>query len=203
MRTLRPKYDLIHTHQALWEAISTGTGRDLFSKAPILIQPASSGYYGEAAELARTKGFPILRRLVLRNTFFAAISADIEGQWRNLGVPSDRIVRMSSGVNIDHFKPGPSAIERDMPKRPRVVFTGRLHPQKNIDLLLALWPSVVERVPEATLLLIGQGPDRARLEDRARAIEPADSIRFLGAVADPAEHLRRPTSSSCRVWPKG
>ena len=29
LRKLRPKYDLIHTHQGLWEAIATGTGQAL------------------------------------------------------------------------------------------------------------------------------------------------------------------------------
>lgn len=190
LRRLRWSYDLIHAHQALWEAISTGTGRDLFAGAPILIQPASSGYDGEAEELSRTKGFPILRRLILRNTFFAAISADIEAQWRALGVRADRIVRTSSGVDAERFRPGPSGWDADQPKGPRVVFTGRLHPQKNLDLLLDAWPRVVERVPEAVLLLVGQGPDQPRLEERARTIRPVGSVRFVGSVADPAEILR-------------
>ena len=190
LRTLRPKYDLIHTHQALWEAISTGAGRDFFSNAPILIQPASSGYFGEAEELARTKGVSILRRLVLRNPYFAAISADIETQWKKLGVPPEKIFRMASGVDAEQFKPGPSTVEFNLPNRPRVLFTGRLHPQKNIDLLLDAWPGVINRLPNASLLLIGDGPDRARLETKAREAGLLDSLRFLGAVADPAEWLR-------------
>ena len=89
LRRLRPEYDLIHTHQGLWEAIATGTGQayGLLRGAPTLIQPARSGYYGEAEELARTRGFDRLRRLILRNTEFAAISADIEAQWLALRGP--------------------------------------------------------------------------------------------------------------------
>ena len=52
------------------------------------MQPASSGYYGEADELGRTRGSSLLR-LILRNTAFAAISAEIERQWLELGVPED------------------------------------------------------------------------------------------------------------------
>ena len=85
LRRLRPHYDLIHTHQGLWEAVATGLGRRWLNKAPTLVQPASSGYYGEAEELLRTGGAPLLRRAILRNTAFAAISADIERQWRSLG----------------------------------------------------------------------------------------------------------------------
>ena len=86
LRQLRPCYDLIHTHQALWEAVATGLGRRGLGDVPTLIQPASSGYYGEAEELARTRGAAWLRRVILRNTAFAAISADIEREWLELGV---------------------------------------------------------------------------------------------------------------------
>jgi glycosyltransferase involved in cell wall biosynthesis len=189
LRRLRPCYDLVHTHQGLWESIATGLGRDLLRGAPVLVQPASSGYYGEAEEMARTRGFAVLRRLALRNRRFAAISADIERQWRALGVPPDRIVRMASGVDAEHFRPGPSAVEAALPPRPRLVFTGRLHPQKNLDLLLDAWPEVARRTG-ANLILVGDGPDRDRLRERARSLGVADRVHFAGAVADPAEHLR-------------
>lgn len=189
LRRLWPQYDVIHTHQGLWEAIATGLGRDFLRRAPVLVQPASSGYFGEAQELVRTKGFRVLRRLVLRNRQFAAISADIQREWLALGVPPERIVRMASGVNADHFRPGPSALETTLPPRPRVVFTGRFHPQKNLDLLLEAWPAVTART-NASLLLIGWGADRERFEARSRELQIADRVQFIGPVSDPAEYLR-------------
>ncbi len=191
LRKLRPHYDLIHTHQALWESISTGLGRDLFSGAPILVQPASSGYFGEAEEMARTKGFPLLRRLALRNPLFAAISADIERQWLALGVPAEHMIRMASGVDADHFRPGPSTVESSLPPRPRprVMFTGRLHPQKNLDLLIDVWPEVW-RQTGANLFLVGEGPERDSLAAQARSLAVSDHVHFTGPVSDPAETLR-------------
>ena len=191
LRKLRPEYDLIHTHQGLWEAISTGLGRDWLRGAVVLIQPASSGYYGEAEELQRTRGFPMLRRAILRNRAFAAISADIEGQWIALGVPPGRMVRMASGVDSDHFRPGPAdlTVERSMPPRPRVIFTGRLHPQKNLGLLLDAWPGVA-RATGASLILVGQGPERERLLEKARALGLGDRFHLAGGFDDPAAHLR-------------
>ena len=189
LRRLRPEYDVIHTHQGLWEAIAVGLGRDAFSGAPILIQPASSGYYGEAQEMARTKGFRFLRAMALRNRLFAAISADIEKEWKALGVPSERIVRMASGVDAERFQPGSSALEATLPPRPRVMFTGRLHPQKNLDLLIEIWPEVARRTG-ATLMLVGDGPERGRLEARCCELGIAAQVVFTGAVADPADSLR-------------
>jgi glycosyltransferase involved in cell wall biosynthesis len=189
LRRLRAEYDIIHTHQGLWEAIATGLGRDWLRGAPVLVQPASSGYYGEAEELARTRGFGALRRLAIRNPYFAAISADIARQWQALGVPAERIFRTASGVDANHFRPGPSALESELPARPRVVYTGRLHPQKNLDRLLAACPAVVEKT-RASLILIGWGPDRERLENQAEKLGVTPFVKFIGPINDPAEYLR-------------
>ncbi len=191
LRRLRPEYDLIHAHQGLWEAIATGVGRPLLAGAPTLIQPASSGYYGEAEELARTRGFPILRRAILRNTAFAAISLDIERQWLALGVPPSKLGRMASGVDAAHFRPGPAGpeIEATLPPRPRVVFTGRLHPQRNLDVLLDAWPAVASKAG-ASLVLVGDGEERGRLAEKARGLGILDRVHFAGKVVDPAEYLR-------------
>jgi glycosyltransferase involved in cell wall biosynthesis len=191
LRRLRPSYDLIHTHQALWEAVATGLARPWLGGAPSLVQPASSGYFGEAEELARTRGAPILRRAILRNTAFAAISADIEREWLALGVPPPKLIRTASGVDADHFRAGPAdpGVEASLPPRPRVVFTGRLHPQKNLGVLLDAWPAVVERTG-ASLVLVGEGTERDRLIARAEALGVLDRVHFAGRVGDPANHLR-------------
>src|SRR5262245_50164670 len=86
---LRNEIDVIHTHQALWEAVATGLARPLLRGKPTLVQPASAGFYGEADELSRTRGAALLRRAILANTAFAAISEEIEAQWRALGVPQE------------------------------------------------------------------------------------------------------------------
>ena len=105
LRRLRGDLDVVHTHQALWEAVATGVGRPFLGGIPTLVQPASAGYYGEADELRRTRGAAMLRRAILRNTGFAAISAEIERQWLALGVPADRMIRMASGVDTDRIPP--------------------------------------------------------------------------------------------------
>jgi glycosyltransferase involved in cell wall biosynthesis len=189
LRRLRPEFDLIHTHQGLWEAVATGLGRPWLKGAPTLVQPASSGFYGEAEELVRTRGSQVLRRLILRNTAFAAISADIERQWVDLGVLPSRLVRMASGVDANHFHPGRSFVQSSLPEGPRVVFTGRLHPQKNLDLLFEIWPEVTRRT-SARLVLIGDGPDRDRLTRRAAELGITDRVHFTGPVSDPAAWLR-------------
>jgi glycosyltransferase involved in cell wall biosynthesis len=77
------------------------------------------------------------------------------------------------------------ALERLEPTRERLVaFVGKLIVNKGVDLLLASWPLVLQRVPKARLAVVGFGADRALLE------------RLLGALAagdlDAAEGMALP-----------
>ena len=187
---LRRKYDLIHTHQALWEAIATGAARlGAIRRVPTVVQPASSGYYGEAQELSRTGGASFLRRMILRNDAFVAISDEIESEWLGLGVPATKFTKIASGVDHRQFAPGVSRAEDSLPPRPRVMFTGRLHPQKNLDVLLEAWPDVA-RSTGASLVLVGDGPERERLAEKAISLGIERFVHFHGVTDEPADLLK-------------
>ena len=130
-----------------------------------------------------------LKRAIFANTGFAAISAEIEREWQALGVSPKRIVRTASGVDAEQFRPGPSAVEERLLPRPRVLFTGRLHPQKNIPLLLEAWSQLAPNRP-GSLILVGPGDDRQRLETLAASLGIAGRVQFTGGVDNPAEYLR-------------
>ena len=52
-------------------------------------------------------------------------------------------------------------------ERPTVVCVGRLCRQKGQDVLLAAWPGVLSQIPDAQLVLVGDGPDGESIRDRA------------------------------------
>ena len=185
---LKAEIDVIHTHQALWEAVAAGLSRRLLRGKPTLVQPASAGYYGEADELLRTRGAGILRRAILFNTGFAAISAEIERQWRGLGVSSGRIVRMASGVDAEHFRPATSSVEASLLPRPRHLHRSSPSPEF-LPLLLEAWADVLKH-RRASLILVGPGNDRQRLTELADSLGISEQVQFVGAVDDPADYLR-------------
>jgi len=65
---------------------------------------------------------------------------------------------------------------------PVIGCVGRLRWEKGQVILIEAMPKVLERFPNARLLLIGDGPDRKKLESRASALGLADSIVWLGSV---------------------
>lgn len=64
------------------------------------------------------------------------------------------------------------------PDAPVAVCCARLVPQKGQDLLLEGWARVREMVPDARLILVGDGPDRPDLE---RAAAHTSGVHFAGA----------------------
>lgn len=68
-----------------------------------------------------------------------------------------------------------------LPDNPMAVCVGRLSRQKGQHDLLAAWPDVRATVPDAELVLVGDGPDRAELERRAGA---GEGVRFMGSRSD-------------------
>ncbi|MFE9703774.1 glycosyltransferase [Streptomyces sp. NPDC005930] len=102
------------------------------------------------------------------------------------GAPADPADPADPAVSADPTVPAGVRLRLGVgPHAPLVVCVGRLCRQKGQDLLLDAWESVLARVPGARLVLVGDGPDRARLAARAPA-----SVRFTGAVADAAAWYR-------------
>ncbi|WP_330457920.1 glycosyltransferase family 4 protein [Streptomyces sp. NBC_00820] len=118
-----------------------------------------------------------------------------------------------NGVDLTRFRPAPAGADRaallpdpdldldpnanpdpnpDLdpvqnpdPARPLVVCVGRLCRQKGQDVLLRAWDQVLRAVPDARLVLVGDGPDRESLRRQA-----GPAVRFTGAVPDPLPWYR-------------
>jgi len=65
----------------------------------------------------------------------------------------------------------------------------RLDPVKRLEVLVRAVPLLVARVPEAQLLIVGDGPERDTLRALARTLAPGDGVVFAGAIPDAARVL--------------
>lgn len=77
-----------------------------------------------------------------------------------------------------------------IPKEAFVVGTvSRLDPVKNQTMMLSAFQRFSERNPDAWLLMVGDGPDRQKLEQLAIQLKIGDRTVFTGFVNKPAQHL--------------
>jgi len=102
-------------------------------------------------------------------------------------VAAERMVRLSPGVDTERFRPGCGGarvrarlgVPADAPV---VVCTARMVRRKGQDTLVRAWPSVLEEVPDARLLLVGDGPHRSEVERLVAALGVSRSVVLTGSV---------------------
>jgi glycosyltransferase involved in cell wall biosynthesis len=100
-------------------------------------------------------------------------------------VPSEYLARLARGWALDEARirvvPNPAPAEvptaRADVDTAAFVFAGRLTAQKSLDVAL----QAVAAVPEARLLVVGDGPERARLERLAGDLQLDGRVEFTGA----------------------
>lgn len=95
-----------------------------------------------------------------------------------------------NGVDIDRFQPVAAQLQSEDHAH-TVVCVSKLRYEKGIDVLLQAWRLVHEQVPEARLLLIGDGPLAAQLKKLADALGISASVEFAGLKSDIPEQLHQ------------
>jgi glycosyltransferase involved in cell wall biosynthesis len=105
-------------------------------------------------------------------------------------VPAERSASIPTGVDLDRFKPRP---EGRSEARHSLGLGGEglvlgvvayLRPDKGHEVLLRAVPKILESYPTCSLVVVGDGPERARLEALAGRLGIAASIRFAGLRED-------------------
>lgn len=71
----------------------------------------------------------------------------------------------------------------------RLFAVGRLVPAKGFDLLIDAFARTSAQRPEWSLTILGEGPERTRLEARARALGVSERVAMPGRVSNPLDHL--------------
>jgi phosphatidylinositol alpha-1,6-mannosyltransferase len=105
-----------------------------------------------------------------------------------MGVDPARICLLENGVDTRRFAPGPvdeAFRARHGLNGKRVVLeVGRLVARKGFDRTVDAWPQILAAVPDAHLLIVGEGPLGPALRARAEQLGVSSSITFAGALDD-------------------
>lgn len=99
-----------------------------------------------------------------------------------------RMQPLSPAIDRTRFKPGLDGSRWRsrlgfQPEQPVALSASRLVRRKGQDVLIDAWPGVVAQLPEAVLVIAGDGPQRHRLSRQVRRRHLQHSIRFVPSVA--------------------
>ena len=108
----------------------------------------------------------------------------------------DRITVVPNCVDLDHFHP-PSATERLACRRklglsldaPIMLSVANLRTVKGLETILEATRLVLQEVPDAKVFLIGEGPERERLQSKIQSLQLQKTVFLVGAQNDVAPWL--------------
>lgn len=137
--------------------------------------------------LARTPAWaPILGRLVRWPDRVLAASKEIAEVAMALA-PGVSVEALTNGVDTDRFRPpanGAGSGARDAaggPPGASVIVPRRLYEKNGVEHLVRALPEVRARIPELSVTVVGDGPERPRLEALAAELDLGSSLVFLGS----------------------
>lgn len=173
--------ELVHTHSA--KAGFLGRAAALLAGRPF-VHTSHGSFLGEAMSPVRRAILTAAERLVARRTahLFVLSRSDLDllrrsGLYRN--VPAS-VIRVPT-ERMRH----PAGAWTPTAGSPTVIAVANLYPNKAIDLLISAFAEVRRQISDASLVVVGDGPERDRLVAQAESV-PGGAIRFAGRVSDPS-----------------
>ena len=183
------KLDLFHLHYAIPHAASAYLARQVLGAASPKMVTTLHGT--DVSLVGADPRFQPLTQLVVRDS--DAITAPsrwlAEAAHRELDLPNDVVIDVIPNfVDAEQFRPlaveGGCATPPGNPARPRVLtHVSNFRPVKRVEDVVQIFAGVLAEIP-ARLELVGDGPDRERIEALVTSLGLRDHVRFLGERGD-------------------
>gem|GEM_PF-84476 len=118
------------------------------------------------------------------------VSAELLRDCLKAGIPADRCCEIENAIDLSAYDNLPVRDDArrmlNLPAGRSVIgAVGRLSAEKAFDVLIRAVDQLIDSGTPVTLVIAGEGPERARLESLVRELKREDHIRLIGHVADP------------------
>ncbi len=109
---------------------------------------------------------------------------------------SEKSIVIPNGIDFNHIQSiKPSNEVSD------IIFAGRLIKEKNVDILIKSIQIVKQRIPNVRCMIVGDGPERSKLEELSFNLKIQDNIKFMGFTENYDDLIGYMKSSSVFVLP--
>lgn len=177
----RHRYNVLHCHENEFMA-ATGVLFGRLNRKRVVTKMRASGEWSDLQYIQRNWRGPERPALIamLRQTdCIVSLNEESTAELVTAGFQPERITRMVNGIDVEKFTP---RLDYTLNKPPKIVFVGRLEPQKDIGTLLKA-VKLVNR-PNLQLLIIGEGNRRNILEETTKSLGLREQVTFCGRVSE-------------------
>ncbi len=172
----REQFDLLHLHEPLIPMLAMQLlGR---MKCPTVGTFHAALPDTFLAQVIAGSIGPYKRSIFRRLSAMTAVAASATS-YLGTDVDRERLRIIPNGIELAKFRP-PVGLARDPAT---VLYVGRLEKRKGVRYLLEAWAVLQKELPEAKLVILGDGPERTMLETRTRQLK-LQNVTFLGQAPD-------------------
>jgi N-acetyl-alpha-D-glucosaminyl L-malate synthase BshA len=178
IKSWRKRFDLIHAHYAVPQGL-LGVVLKRVLRLPLVVTLHGT----DINYLAKRRGTRALVKLVLNNAdAVVAVSRFLKTEAEKLGVEGEKIRVIYNGVELPEYEEA----QREM----SILFVGSLVKQKGVDVLIKAFRTVKERIPEAKLIIVGEGREREALAELCTQLRLRD-VYFAGSRSELSSYYSR------------
>jgi N-acetyl-alpha-D-glucosaminyl L-malate synthase BshA len=180
----REQLDLLHVHYAIPHATTAWLAREMIKQErPIRVITTLHGtditLVGQEASF-----YAITKFSIERSDQVSAVSAFLRDEtYRTFGCVSCDVKVIPNFVNLEEYRPDPRTSREGLaPEGHRVItHISNFREVKRVKDVVRIFARIRRAMP-ATLLMVGDGPDRRDAEQEATELRVADSVQFLGRL---------------------
>jgi glycosyltransferase involved in cell wall biosynthesis/O-antigen/teichoic acid export membrane protein len=115
---------------------------------------------------------------VYRNVEFITISQSTKKEMEKLGLNRNDINIIFPGVDLSKLRPSRKS------SSPSILYLGRLKQYKSVDVFLNAAKKVLERLPDVTFIVAGDGEEKKKLMILTKELGIMGNVKFVGKVSD-------------------
>jgi len=176
--------DIIHAHYAVPHAISAMLARDMLCLCERKVKVVTTVHGTDITLVGSHKDFyRVCRYAMLKADGTTAVSDWLAGRTvTEFNLPAPPTV-IPNFVDCDRFKPdGRVGAAEDGAFQ--LMHASNFRPVKRVFDIIRVFALVRKQLPSATLVMVGDGPERGNAEELAAELGVSDSITFAGTQAD-------------------
>lgn len=182
--------DVLHVHYAIPHASAAWMAQRILAAEGLRLPFITTLHGTDITLVGRDPSFePVITFSMERSDAVTAVSESLK-QDTYTHFPLQREVQVIPNfVCVEHYphRPDPALRARYAPQGERlVVHVSNFRPVKRVEDVVTMFLALRQRIP-ARLLLIGDGPERQRVETLCRRSGDCHAIQFLGKMTRPEE----------------